>query len=694
MPRLTTLTDHVAAATPAPRDRPGPAVRLVLWSCLMLFVELGLIRYSGAYVVYLSFFTNFVLLASFLGIGVGFIRAEAREDLARWAPLLLLMLVGFLALFPVSAGRIDGERVLQGSFGVAPLPMWLSLSVIFALSFGVMASIAQGVGRLFARFEPLDAYRLDIAGSVLGIVGFSAISFLEAPPVVWGVVAVALGLVADRGMRSPLRLGASVATVVLLAVLSFAPDTWWSPYYRVHLGDQAGPGSADLRVNGLPHQEITPLAVLESEQPFRYEVYGHDPDNPLDDVLIVGSGSGNDVAVALSRGAGHVEAVEIDPVIQALGRDRHPDRPYADDRVDVHIEDGRAFLHDATGRYDLILFALPDSHTLIAGQASLRLESYLFTEEAMREVREHLAPGGTLAMYHFYAPAMIDRYAGTLEEVFGHPPCADVNRRVGVRFQTVLTINTEPDGLDCETPWVATGPVPAPDTDDHPFPYLIRRTIPGRYLVSLALILVASAVIVRMVAGPLRPMARYLDLFFMGAAFLLLETKNVVQFALLFGTTWFVNALVFGGVLVSVLCAIEVAKRVRFRHPARLWWPLFASIALAWTVPQSSLLGLAFAPRFLVATALAFAPVFFANVVFAERFRRVGSSTIAFGTNLLGAMVGGVLEYSALVVGYRSLLVLAAALYLLAFAFGRRSGEEAAETASASGRGAEPVGIV
>ena len=110
-----------------PRARPGPAVRLVLASCLMLFVELGLIRYSGAYVVYLSFFTNFVLLASFLGVGVGFLRARSSPDLIRWAPFLLLALTLFIALFPVSAGRIDGQRVLQGSFGLPPLPIWVSL---------------------------------------------------------------------------------------------------------------------------------------------------------------------------------------------------------------------------------------------------------------------------------------------------------------------------------------------------------------------------------------------------------------------------------------------------------------------------------------------------------------------------------------------------------------------------------------
>ena len=673
-----------------PRARPGLPVRLVLASCLMLFVELGLIRYSSAYVVYLSFFTNFVLLASFLGVGVGFLRAGSSPDLARWAPYLLLALTLFIALFPVSAGRIDGERVLQGSFGLPPLPVWISLPVIFALSFAVMASIAQGVARLFARFEPLDAYRLDIAGSVLGVVAFSAISFLHAPPVWWGVVVIVLGVAVDRDGSWRLRLGAAIAMTVVLAVPSFAPDTWWSPYYRVHLGDQAGPGSVDLRVNGLPHQEITPVDVLAAEQPFRYDAYDHDPDNALDDVLIIGSGSGNDVAIALSQGARHVDAVEIDPVIQQLGQERHPDRPYDDPRVDVHIQDGRAFLHDAEGRYDLIVFALPDSHTLIAGQASLRLESYLFTEEAMGEAAEHLQPEGTLAMYHFYTPTVIDRYAGTLEQVFGHPPCIDKRTRVGVRYQTVLTINAQADGLDCTTPWVASGPVPAPDSDDHPFPYLVRRTIPLQYVVSLALILLASLAVVRVAAGPLRQMSSYLDLFFMGAAFLLLETKNVVQFALLFGTTWFVNALVFAGILLTVLAAVEVAKRVRFRRPAWLFAPLFVSLGLAWLVPPDSLLGLAFVPRFAIATVLAFAPVFFANLVFAERFRRVGSSTVAFGTNLLGAMVGGVLEYSALVIGYRSLLVAAALLYVAAWAFGRRSLVEEPDPREAG----EAVGIV
>jgi hypothetical protein len=76
-------------------------------------------------------------------------------------------------------------------------------------------------------------------------------------------------------------------------------------------------------------------------------------------------------------------------------------------------------------------------------------------------------------------------------------------------------------------------------------------------------------------------------------------------------------------------------------------------------------------PRFLVATVVAFVPVFLANLVFAKRFRDVASSNVAFGANLLGAMVGGVLEYASLITGYRALLILVAVLYAAAFGLQR-----------------------
>jgi SAM-dependent methyltransferase len=487
---------------------------------------------------------------------------------------------------------------------------------------------------------------------------------------VWGVVTAAAFGVAVVRPRAVQAVPLAVA-VIVLGVLSFAPNTRWSPYYRVTTRAAVEDGSVAISVNGRPHQRIMPLAFMEATQTFRFEPYRHAPDNALTDVLIIGAGSGNDVAIALSRGAGHVDAVEIDPLLYRLGRDLHPDRPYQDARVSVHVEDGRSFLHDTERRYDLVLYAIPDSLTVLAGQSSLRLESYLLTREAMQEVHDHLKPGGVVSMYHYYLPVVVDRYADALTSVFGDAPCLELTAGAGPRPRTVLTASVRPADLTCDERWSPPADLPAPVTDDHPFAYLVGHGIPGFYQVTLLAILLGSLAAVRLSAGPFGQMRPYLDLFFMGAAFLLLETSNVVRFALLFGTTWFVNALVFAGILVSVSLAIEVARRIRFRHPAWLYAPLFAAVALAFVVPPESLLGLDLLPRFAAAVALGFTPVFIANLVFADRFRDVGSSGIAFGTNLLGAIVGGVLEYGALVIGYRALLIVVAALYGVAFVTGR-----------------------
>ena len=316
----------------------------------------------------------------------------------------------------------------------------------------------------------------------------------------------------------------------------------------------------------------------------------------------------------------------------------------------------------------MILFALPDSLTLVSGQSSLRLESYLFTLAGHEAAKAHLNPGdGVLAMYNYYRTTWLrDRFANTFQVAFGHAPCVNANNALLDAHH-----QRQPGRVHCSHVWQRPRAVVAPATDDHPFVYLMGNSIPGFYLVTLALILLASTVLVRAVSGPYRRMTGYIDLFFMGAAFMLLETKNVVQFALLFGTTWFVNALVFTGVLLAVLAAVEVSRHVVIRRPALLYLALLAALAVAWAVPAQALLDLSLAPRFLVAVVIAFTPIFLANMVFSQRFREVEDSTVAFGANLLGAMVGGIMEYASLVVGYRALLIVVAVLYGLAFVTGR-----------------------
>jgi SAM-dependent methyltransferase len=646
--------------------------RLVLLSFLMLFVELALIRWAGSNVLYLSFFSNFVLLGSFLGIGLGFLRANAPRDLSGFAPTALGALVAVVYVFPVDVHTEGGDLIFFSGGTTTGPPRELVLPVIFLAVAFTMMLIGEGVARAFARFEALEAYRLDLVGSLAGIAGITALSFLRLPPIFWGSIAAItmLALAAPR-IRWFQILGL-LALVSTLGIESFASNASWSPYYKITTRVSEN-GELGIDVNGVPHQSH----AHSTENPLYTLVYGQIPDNPLADVLIIGAGGGNDVSVALARGAGRVDAVEIDPRLYDLGKSRHPDDPYQDPRVDIHINDGRAFVERTQRKYDLILLALPDSITLVSGQSSLRLESYLFTKEAVDAYRDILKPNGAFAMYNYYREDWLaDRFSATLANVFEHAPCRGQVFNFGGARADVLVVGSETSAVPCGAAgaelWAAPAGTAKPATDDHPFPYLHHNRLPAFYVVSLGLILLASLVLVRVGSGPFKQMLPFADLFCMGVAFLLLETKYVVQFALLFGTTWVVNAFVFAGVLLSVLVAVALSKRVTIRQPALLYGLLLAAIVVAFVVPLDALLNLAFAPRLLVATMLAFFPIFTANLVFSERFKATGDSTTAFGANLLGAMFGGVLEYAALITGYRLLLVIVAVFYGLAFLLGRR----------------------
>lgn len=646
------------------------AHRLVLASAAMLFLELILIRWVGENVVYASYFTNFVLLASFLGIGLGFLAGDWKQRWILHLPYLLFALFALILIFPIKLDRSFTEVLLVGTANTEGIPAWLVLPVVFVASAAVMASIAQEVARIFGLFEPLRAYRLDIIGSICGILLFLLASFLNAPPLVWaGVATVLILIVAGDAIKGPRRL-ALAGFVFILGVQSFLPALQWSPYYQLTVAERDGVVS--IGANGIPHQfmaSIEDLREIHWIAGMPYDVL--EESNELDNVLIIGAGSGNDVAYALDEGAKHIDAVEIDPVIQKLGQQMHPNAPYDDPAVTVHIDDGRAFLERSDARYDMIVLALTDSLTLISGQSNLRLESYLFTVESVRRATELLSDRGVLAFYNLHSDEwIIARMANTMRAGSSTEVCVTRNSPgyAGVMLATGPGVDSSCLGASI----APTGDL-APPTDDAPFLYVQTDGIPDVYLWSLALILFTSLIGVRTIGGGLHRMAPYADLFLMGVGFLLLETKGVVQFALWFGTTWLVNALVFVGILASIWFAIEVARRLAGRVPMNwLYLTLLASLVVSWIVPPEALLNLPMLPRFVAASTLAFGPVFAANLVFADRFRETSSSTVAFGANLLGAMVGGVLEYLSLITGHRNLVILAGIAYVGAFMVWRR----------------------
>ena len=431
-----------------------------------------------------------------------------------------------------------------------------------------------------------------------------------------------------------------------------------------------------ISVNGIWHQTMQRIQDKEA--------FYHAPYIALGDrsryrrVLIIGAGSGNDVAFALHYGAEHIDAVEIDPGIIKLGRTLHPEHPYADGRVHVTIDDARDFLHHPVGPYDLIIFGLPDSLTLSSSVSNLRLESYLFTAECFEAVKSHLAPNGIVVLYNYYQkPWLVDKLGGMLQSVFGTEPQVFLWKGYGY----VATIFIGPGTRQLmplsgqRIPLSRTMPPPA--RDDWPFLYLLKPSLPSIYIRFILFVVATSLTAIWLVAPKGTLQAFDPRLFFMGSAFMLLEASAVVRLSLLFGGTWRVNAAVFTGVLLMVLAAIAVRRR---SGPLRLtWWipALAVSLAMIGYFPLQSFGSIPLGGW--LAAILIMVPIFLANVIFTNRFAHSTAPHVSLASNVLGAIAGGLLEYISMLVGYQALLIPVALLYAAAFLWPARRAQKEPE---------------
>ena len=294
-------------------------------------------------------------------------------------------------------------------------------------------------------------------------------------------------------------------------------------------------------------------------------------------------------------------------------------------------------------------------------------------------MRDHLSPDGIFVLYNFYRePWLVQKMAGMLQSSFGSEPIVRLHPELGNTAATlangpgIAALNGKPppgDHID-----KLTEATPRPATDDWPFLYLKEPQIAMQYLVALGVVLLwALLLIARGARRSGTTFRRFSPHFFvLGVAFLLLETRSLVTFSLLFGSTWIVNSLVFFAILASVLAAIAVNARYPIRDARPLYAALFAVIAVGYLAPPDSLLLEPAWLRYVVAGGLTFAPVFVANLVFSRSFRDTRTADMAFASNLLGAMVGGAVEYLALITGYQALLLVVAGLYALAYVFATR----------------------
>jgi hypothetical protein len=666
------------------------SLELVAASFVVLFQELTLIRWLPGQVRVLAYFPNLILMSAFLGLGIGCLRAGRRPLRWAWPASLVVLAAAALAASRVVFAQDSGAEHLYLLYYDLPpgapvvrdvrLPI-VAFFVLSALSFVPLGQVvAERLEEFRRRSRSLGGYAWDILGSLAGVTAFSVLGFTGAFPVTWFAAFLATGFLFFVGSRRE-RLGYLTAvTLIVLIVTRAERAQHYSPYYAIAVTQRPSAAGFSVLTNGSLHQiafpirrgEPTPPDFTETREGYHlpYRLLKAPPRR----ALVVGAGTGNDVAVLLDEGAERIDAVEIDPVILDLGRASHPDRPYASSRVRVFNTDARSFLNQGGEPYDLIIFGTLDSMTRLSALSNVRLDNFMYTVECFRRARERLAPEGGIVVYFMVATEYIDlRLGGMLTEAFAEAPLVE-KRSYGLfnRIYMVGPAFAHHGGVERRANAASVGAWVRSRTelprDDWPFLYLARPGINGFYVTLMAIFGGLAALAVATASPEMRGSLRGgpgidIEMFLFGLAFLLLETRSVTEMTLVWGATWLTSAVVFGSILVMILLATLLAQWRPLSYPASMAG-LLVCLLVVYALPTQLLLVSSVAVRLALSVAFVGGPIFFAASCFALLFRSRQRAGVAFGWNLLGAVAGGLLEFVSMAVGLKALLLVATAAYL------------------------------
>ena len=434
--------------------------QLIFVSSIILFLELLVIRLIGTEIRIFAYFSNLVLLATFIGLGFGMI-INKKLPVAISAVALFFIVVASSINYIVRWPNLEFKFFSGVTELLAPLSesyIWLTtntysktgiiigfflLIILFIDIVLIFMPLGQILGSLLGKHKkPILAYSINIIASLAGMWVFQAFSLSRFTPYFGVVIAiVAIYFLAKDKAEKYLILAIAIAVIVFITPKS-QPEkfraTYWSPYQKLTLSAvQKDPSEVNPQPQGwyLEVNNVGYMALLDLSQEYRDNVkkefqslYNNKP--PIDqkyadsytlpfkfkkapdDVLIIGAGAGNDAAAAVRRNLipgpnglkiadptqriPKVDAVEIDPTIVEIGEKYHHEKPYRNPNVNVIVDDGRSFMEKTNKKYDLVIMSLADSHTLSSSLSNLRLDHYLYTEESFAQIKNLLKDDGVL----------------------------------------------------------------------------------------------------------------------------------------------------------------------------------------------------------------------------------------------------------------------------------------------------------
>lgn len=677
----------------------------------ILLQELALIRWLPAQMRVLAYFPNLVLIAAFLGLGVGCLLARHVPRAWLWPFSLLVLMAAAAAVGGVAFTENSTTEHLWLLYYDLPkdapvvagirIPLFIAFVLCMA-SFVVPGQmLARQLDAFAAESRPLLGYATDLAGSLAGVLLFACLSWQQSFPVVWFSALMVPVIFLLRVERVPWTACALMAVATIAVVQLAERAQFYSPYYALNVSTRSTDGSAPAHVsaNGSLHQVPSVVArgaPVQSVAEARVREGFHIPfdklGRPPRRALVLGAGTGNDVAVLLDRGAAHVDAVEIDPVILRIGETVHPDHPYASPKVRRINTDARSFLNTTNQRYDVIVFGTLDSMTRLSALSNVRLDNFVYTVESLRAAYSRLTEDGALVLYFMNSSQHL---AGHLKNIItlatGQSPLL-IEFNSGL-FNVVFLAGPGFSHLqDASAPAdpAAIHPRTVP-SDDWPYLYLSERGIGGYYYSLIGAIAVFALFAVLLASPALRAGIRDrrgvdVEMFLLGFGFLLLETRFVTGIGLLWGVTWISSAVVFASILATMLLATLLTA----------WRPLpwaFAasglvcSLLLAWALPPGLLLTASIWLKLGLTLLYVGIPIFMASCCFALRYRTREDAGLAFGWNLLGAVCGGLAEFASMALGFKAMFLVALCAYLIAFLLVSRGSRASATQPLASTAG-------
>lgn len=681
-------------------------INLALISFIILFLELLLVRLIGTEIRIFAYLSNLVLLAIFVGSGLGMF---IKKDLSVTVSLLLLGITGIILISGIFTSITNLLSPLSESFiwfqsgwnSIFSIMFGLILTlVLFFIIMGIFIPLGRLLGTYFNQSERLILdYSVNIIFSILGIWAFNLLSVYSISPYL-GLVPVFLLLLIFVKKKNLLYTSMIILLCVPLLLIQISRDkmTVWSPYQKLKLealpDNNILPSGYRLQVNNVGYMGLLDLSdshkeklkkVIEEQNSKLIEGFDYRNQydlpyqlkNDIKRVLIIGAGGGNDTMGAVKAGVPVIDAVEIDPMIISLGKKYHPQKPYQADSVNMYVDDGRSFIKKADRKYDLVVMGLADSHTLNSSLTNLRLDNYLYTKESMAEIKNILQPDGLLYLsFDVRRPWIGSKLKDSITQSFGHEPVIFsmqndppifgwggvffLEDKTDGNIEKYLKKNNDLDDF-VNVRKVDYGPANKTLTDNWPYLYLDSPRIPKIHLIISGLLLAVFLTFGKKITyqGKFDWQS-----FLLGTGFLLYEFQNISKTSLIYGNTWVTNVFTISAILIFILLANLISSVARLRLNF-LYLCLILAFLLQLFIPLDFFNHFSLQAKYFVVPFVLNIPLLFSSLIFINLFNKTKSRDTFFASNLIGSAVGGLLGFFSYLWGIQFLLYLSLFLYLI-----------------------------